>query len=338
MSHEKNFELVYEGKKDKTAIIKEIKPVELKKDHFFKSNMNLLNLDSNNSFYFGDNLQILRTFLDNSSLKGKISLIYIDPPFGTKQLFKGGKERTSTISSSLEDDVAYDDTVIGSEYLEFLRKRLILLRELLSDDGSIYVHIDSKMGYQVKIILDEIFGEKHFINDITRIKCNPKNFARRAYGNYKDLILFYSKTDDYIWNESLEEYSKNDIERLFPKIDKNGRRYTTNPLHAPGETKNGETGKPWKGMNPPKGRHWRYKTDILDELDKKGLIEWSSTGNPRKIIYADEHAKKKKKRQDIWEFKDPAYPQYPTEKNLDLLKTIISTSSDSGGIILGYLA
>ena len=338
MSHEKKFELVYEGKKDNETIFREIKPVILNKVHSFKSNMNLLNLDWNNSFYFGNNLSILRSLLENPSYKDKINLIYIDPPFGTKQLFKGGQERTSTISSSLDDDVAYDDTMIGIEFLEFLRQRLILLHDLLANDGSIYVHIDSKMGYQVKIIMDEIFGEENFINDITRIKCNPKNFSRQAYGNYKDLILFYSKTSDYVWNDSLEEYTKKDVERLFPKKDKNGRRYTTNPLHAPGETKNGETGKPWRDMNPPKGRHWRYKPSVLEELDKQGLIEWSSTGNPRKIIYADEHLKKKKKRQDIWEFKDPAYPEYPTEKNLDLLKTIISASSNSNGIVLDCFA
>ena len=338
MSHKKNFELVYEGKKDRETIFREIKPVKLNRIHSFKSNMNILNLDWNNSYFFGDNLRILRTLLENPSFKGKIKLIYIDPPFGTKQLFKSGQERTSTISSSLDDDVAYDDTVIGREYIEFLRERLILLHALLSNDGSIYLHIDSKMGYQVKIIMDEIFGEENFINDITRIKCNPKNFSRQAYGNYKDLILFYSKTSDYVWNDSLEGYTKNDIERLFPKKDKNGRRYTTNPLHAPGETKNGETGKLWRGMKPPKGRHWRYKPSVLDELDKNGLIEWSSTGNPRKIIYADGHVKKKKKRQDIWEFKDPAYPQYPTEKNLGLLKTIISASSNLNSIVLDCFA
>ncbi|NHI92623.1 MAG: site-specific DNA-methyltransferase [Candidatus Lokiarchaeota archaeon] len=338
MSHKKKFELLYEGKEKKDSIIKNIKPIELNKIYTFKSNMNLLDNFGTNSFYFGENLRILRTLLDNPCFKGKINLIYIDPPFGTRQLFKGGDERTSTISSSLKDEIAYDDTLIGEEYIEFLRKRIILLYELLSNKGSIYVHIDSKMGYQVKLILDEIFGEQNFINDIIRIKCNPKNFSRRAYGNYKDLIFFYSKSGDYIWNDSLEEYTKNDIERLFPKKDRIGRRYATNPLHAPGETKNGETGKPWRGINPPKGRHWRYKPEILEELDEKGLIEWSSTGNPRKIIFADDHIKKKKKRQDIWEFKDPAYPSYPTEKNIDLLKTIIKASSNLNDMILDCFA
>jgi len=113
-----------------------------------------------------------------------------------------------------------------------------------------------------------------------------------------------------------------------------GKRYTLTPLHAPGETLNGNTGKPWKGMHPPKGRHWRYGPSILDELDSKGLIEWSKTGNPRKIIYANEAEEKGKRMQDIWEFKDSPYPSYPTEKNIELLKLIISTSSNPGQTIM----
>jgi len=125
-----------------------------------------------------------------------------------------------------------------------------------------------------------------------------------------------------------------DIKRLFPKIDKTGRRYTTTPLHAPGETKNGNTGKPWKGLMPPKGRHWRYDPAVLDELDQKGLIEWSRTGNPRKILYAEDAKNKGKRMQDIWCFKDKQYPDYPTEKNIDLLKSIVRASSNPGQTVL----
>ncbi|MBQ9177387.1 MAG: site-specific DNA-methyltransferase, partial [Prevotella sp.] len=110
------------------------------------------------------------------------------------------------------------------------------------------------------------------------------------------------------------------------------RRYTTVPIHAPGETKNGESNKPFRGIYPPKGRHWRCSVEELEELDRQGLIEWSSKGNPRKINYADDHMTKKA--QDIWEFKDPSYPIYPTEKNLDLLKFIIEASSDEDSIVM----
>jgi adenine-specific DNA-methyltransferase len=105
-------------------------------------------------------------------------------------------------------------------------------------------------------------------------------------------------------------------------------------LHAPGETKNGATGHEFKGIKPPEGRHWRCDPGELEELDKKGLIEWSVNGNPRKIIYADE--KDGKKMQDIWEFKDYQYPMYPTEKNLDLVKTILKASSNENSLVMDF--
>ena len=194
------------------------------------------------------------------------------------------------------------------DFIEFLRERLILM--------------------------DEVFGIDNFKNDITRIKCNPKNFYRKAYGNIKDLILFYSKTKDVIWDDPKLPFSQDDKEKLFNKIDKTGRAYTTIPLHAPGETKNGATSGLFRGLKPPKGRHWRCDPQELEELDRAGLIEWSSNGNPRKIIYADE--KDGKKMQDIWEFKDYQYPEYPTEKNLNLLKTIIAASSNEGSIVMDF--
>jgi adenine-specific DNA-methyltransferase len=275
----------------------------------------------------------MKSLLVNYDLQGEVDLVYIDPPFSTNNVFRHNGERTSTISSSKEDDIAYTDTLQGEEFLEFIRERLIFIRELLANHGSIYLHIDYKIGHYVKIIMDEIFGRSNFRNDIARIKCNPKNFARKGYGNIKDLILFYSKTDDFIWNEPHLEMTGEDIENLFSKIDQKGRRYTTTPLHAPGETSEGNTGKHWKGMLPPKGRHWRNDPSVLDELDNKGLIEWSKSGNPRKKIYAEEAARKGKRMQDIWEFKDAQYPTYPTEKNIDLLKTIIKTSSNPGQMV-----
>ncbi len=222
----------------------------------------------------------------------------------------------------------------GAEFLEFLRERLLFAKELLSDKGSIYLHIDYKIGHYVKVIMDEIFGMENFRNDITRIKCNPKNFDRTAYGNIKDMILFYSKSSKPIWNSPTISYTEEDIKKLFKKTDKNGRRYTTIPLHAPGETKNGLTSCEFMGIKPPKGRHWRCPPSELEKLNEQGLIEWSENGVPRKIIFADE--KNGKKMQDIWEYKDPQYPSYPTEKNVDLLKNIIKASSDSDSIVLDF--
>jgi len=280
----------------------------------------------------GNNIHGLNYLLENRKLKGEIDLVYIDPPFATNGSFTITDGRASTISNSRNGEIAYSDKLTGKKFIEYLRERLILLKELLSEQGSIYLHIDYKIGHYVKVMMDEVFGIENFRNDITRIKCNPKNFARKGYGNIKDLILFYSKSDELIWNEPRMSFTEEDKIKLFPKIDKDGRRYTTIPLHAPGETLNGKTSMSFKNMSPPKGRHWRTDPKILEEWDKQGLIEWSGTGNPRKKNYFDE--KEGKRIQDIWEFKDPQYPVYPTEKNSNLLNLIIKTSSNEGDLVL----
>ena len=284
--------------------------------------------------FHGNNVDVMKFLLTRDDFAGKIDLVYIDPPFATNNIFTLGENRVSTISGSKKDGIAYTDDLTGSAFLEFLRRRLILLRELLSDQGSIYLHIDCKIGHYVKILMDEIFGFKNFRNDITRIKCNPKNFSRNAYGNIKDVILFYSKSDHPIWNDPRQALDKEDVAVRFNKISSDGRRYTTVPLHAPGETRNGATGAMWRGMYPPPGRHWRSVPEELDKLDAKGLIEWSKNGNPRRIIFADERVSQGKKMQDVWTFKDSPYPQYPTEKNLSLLESIIAASSMPESIVL----
>ena len=313
--------ITYENKKHKKDILEKTVRAELEV---------ISGRGAKNKLIHADNLSALKTLLDDYS--GKIDLVYIDPPFATNGHFKISDDRANTVSSSSNDAIAYSDILVGADFLEFLRERLFFLRELLSERGSIYLHIDYKIGHYVKLIMDEVFGRDTFRNDITRIKCNPKNFHRKAFGNIKDLILFYTKSENPIWNDPRVPFSEEDEERLFKKFDKNGRRYTTIPLHAPGETSNGNTSKEWKGMKPPKGRHWRTDPAILEQWDQQGLIEWSTNGVPRKKIFFDE--KEGKKMQDIWEFKDPQYPQYPTEKNLDMLKLIVETSSNEGGLVL----
>lgn len=313
--------LHYAHKRTPKEILKSVLPAQFSSPFTQKDNL-LIN---------GENLSVLKALKD-CGFKEKIDLVYIDPPFATKNTFRTSENRSATISSSSQDEIAYIDDKVGSEFIEFLRERLILLRELMSNKSSIYLHIDYKIGHYVKVMMDEIFGISNFRNDITRIKCNPKNFKRKGYGNVKDLILFYTKTDSFIWNEPMVQREENEVARLFKKRDKSGRMYTTTPLHAPGETLNGATGQIWKGMYPPKGRHWRYDPKSLDELERQGLIEWSKTGVPRKIIYADDLSLKRL--QDIWEFKDTQNPIYPTQKNLTLLETIVKTSSSANSTVL----
>lgn len=182
--------IIYDNKKNENDILRETAKIKLKV---------VSGKGSKNKLIHADNLSTLKTLLDDYA--GKVDLIYIDPPFATNGHFKIGEDRANTISKSNNDTIAYSDTLIGAEFLEFLRERLIFLRELLSERGSIYLHIDYKIGHYVKLIMDEVFGRDMFRNDIARIKCNPKNFHRKAYGNIKDLILFYSRSATPTWND-----------------------------------------------------------------------------------------------------------------------------------------
>lgn len=280
--------------------------------------------------YFGDNLDILRCLLKDESIKGQVKLIYIDPPFATQSEFFSRKQRQ-----------AYSDTLTGSQFIDFLRDRLILLHEILSDQGSLYLHLDEKMIFAAKIILDEIFGAPNYRNLIIRQKCNPKNYTRKAYGKTADFILFYTKTDRYIWNPPVEKLSEKSLKEYQYIEPETGRRFMKVPLHAPG-TRNGETGKPWRGILPPPGKHWQYPPAKLDEMDAKGEIFWSKNGNPRRKVYLDQHPGVGV--QDIWlDFRD-AHNQnikitgYPTEKNPDLLRRIVAASSNPGDLVLDCFA
>ncbi|MBI1881815.1 MAG: site-specific DNA-methyltransferase [Chloroflexi bacterium] len=284
-----------------------------------------------NRLYYGDNLPILASLLYDSSIQGKVRLVYIDPPFATKSVFQ---------SRSQAD--AYSDLLAGAHYIEFIRERLVLLRELLAEDGSIYIHLDENMAFHIKIILDEVFGQSNFRNWITRKKCNPKNYTRKTYGNISDYILFYTKSDNYIWNRPYEEWTPERAEKEYQYIEEEtGRRYKKVPIHAP-SVRNGETGKPWQGMNPPPGKHWQFPPKTLDKMNARGEIYWSPNGNPRRKIYLDESAGVPV--QDIWlNFRD-AHNQnikitgYPTEKNPDLLAQIIQASSNPGDMVLDCFA
>jgi adenine-specific DNA-methyltransferase len=231
--------------------------------------------------------------------------------------------------------------VAGPEYLEGIRQRVILLRELLADDGSLYLHLDEKMVFHVKLILDEVFGPGQYRNCIARKKCNPKNYTRKTYGNVADFVLFYTKTAEYVWNRPTEPWTPDRAKEYQYVEERTGRRFMKVPVHAPG-VRNGETGKPWRGALPPPGKHWQYPPATLDEMDARGEIYWSANGNPRRKVYLDESPGVGV--QDIWlDFRD-AHNQnvritgYPTEKNPDLLRRVIEASSNPGDLVLDCYA
>lgn len=311
-------QLNYSGKKSEHDIL----------DHLSPQYISPYQRGSKKRLYWGDNLNVLSTLIRDKEIAGNVELIYIDPPFATGGVFQSRRTQEN----------AYTDLLIGAEYIEFLRHRLVFLRELLSETGSIYVHLDANMVFAIKLIMDEIFGENKFRSLISRKKCNPKNYTRKTYGNITDFILFYTKSNNYTWNRSFEPWTKEDADKEYQYIDeKTGRRYKKVPVHAPG-IRNGKTGKPWRGMMPPPGKHWQYTPDTLDQMDERGEIYWSPTGNPRRKIFFDDSLGKPV--QDIWLDVKDAHNQniqvtgYPTEKNPLLLERIIKASSNPGDIVL----
>jgi adenine-specific DNA-methyltransferase len=294
--------------------------------------------------YHGDNKDVLAHLLANG-FRGKVKLIYIDPPFDSgadyvrKVQLRGAKGTVKVEGEdyTLGEQIQYSDIWANDNYLQFMYERLLMLKMLLAEDGAFYLHCDWKRTHLLRCIMDEVFGPDSFRNEIVRVKCNPKNSKRKAFGNVHDVILFYVNGDskDRTWNIRREDVDSEDLARLFAKFNEDGRRYTTVALHARG-TRQGETGKPWRGIAPPAGRHWAYRHSALEKFEKEGIIEWSSTNNPRLIRYADE--KDGDLVQDIWTMKDPSEDDYPTEKPEELLERIITASTNPGDLVLDCFA
>lgn len=275
-----------------------------------------------NSLVLSDNLFALHGM---AAAGEKVSLFYLDPPYNTGMDFH---------SRGLEH--SYNDNRDVAAYVEFMRRRLFAMREVMTDQGSIYVHIGHQMLFHLKMVMDEIFGPENFRNLITRRKCSSKNFTKHQYANLNDFILFYTKTDNYTWNQPGETPDEEWIAKEYGKKDERGR-YKLVPIHAPG-TRNGATGGSWRGQMPPPGKHWQYTPDRLDAMDAAGEMYWSRTGNPRRKVYLTDT--KQVPFTDYWNGYRDAHHQsiaitgYPTEKNFDMLKMIVGASSNPGDLVV----
>ncbi|EFH6040900.1 MULTISPECIES: site-specific DNA-methyltransferase [Enterobacteriaceae] len=311
--------LNYPGKMDESIILqkKDTKYLRVGSDFAKESSLILPN-----SFIWSDNSLALNRLMVEGK---KAKLIYLDPPYATGMGF-----------SSRSNEHAYDDCLTEAAYLEFMRRRLILMREILDDDGTIYVHIGHQMLGELKCLLDEIFGRERFINLITRRKCSSKNSTKNNFANLNDYILCYSKGKKYIWNRPLKKPDAEWLAKEYPKTDSKGQ-FKLVPIHAPG-VRHGATGGEWKGMLPPPGKHWQYTPEKLDILDASGDIHWSKTGNPRRKVYLTDD--KSIGYTDYWEeFRDAHHQSilvtgYPTEKNFNMMKLIVGASSNPGDLVI----
>lgn len=210
--------LVYADKEREADVLANTMAVPLQAVKSFGSNG-----DWENMLILGDNLQVLKTLLQmkndgkllNQDGTRGVRLCYIDPPFATRREFVGSKT-----------EKAYEDKVVGAQFIEFLRKRLILIRDLLADDGSLYVHLDEKKAHYIKVILDEVFGEGHFQREIvwdTRVLSGFKTQA----GNWirgHDVILYYTRSNSPLFNKLSVPHRQEYLDR-FDQVDQMGRRY-----------------------------------------------------------------------------------------------------------------
>lgn len=329
------YELVYAVKEREEDILAETMAVPLQPVKTFGGNGN----DWRNMLIFGDNLQAMTTLLRwkdegrlvNADGSYGVKLVYIDPPFATKQEFRGS-----------QDEKAYQDKVAGAEFLEFLRRRLILLRELLAPNGSIYIHLDWRKGHHVKVLADEIFGENRFRNEVIWQRTSARSDSR-TYNHIHDIIFFYSRGDEVFFDTQYVGYSESYLRKFYRHKDPDGRLYSLGDLTARG-IRRGETGKPWRGIDPGElGNHWKVPPSELDKLDERGRIGWPTSGRmPRLKQYLDE--RKGLPLQSIWADISPVQYAakenfaYPTQKPEMLLERIVASSSQSGDIVLDAFA
>ncbi|MFZ5863736.1 MAG: site-specific DNA-methyltransferase [Nitrospirota bacterium] len=285
-----------------------------------------------NLLVWGDNLLALRELLADQQgpnrfgTRGKIRLIYIDPPFATRQDFMKDKEK------------AYRDKVLGSQFIEFLRRRLILLRELLADDGSIYVHLDFKKGHYIKAVLDEVFGEENFVNEIVWQRSTAHNMRTKGWTRCNDTLLFYRRNDRFVFNEQFVGYSAEQLARY--KRDENGELYKGENLTFSGVNKARQF--TWRGSKPPANRSWGADEDQLERWWAEGRILKKQDGSPRldglKIFLKETKGGSPVTTNwtDIERIGNTSEERtdYPTQKPEQLLGRIIRASSNEGDIIL----
>lgn len=297
--------------------------------------------DWSNFVVFGDNLQFLKAIYENNDpyikdkVKGKVNLIYIDPPFATSDEFQ-----------SKDGAKAYSDRIKGSSFIEYLRRRIIYAREILSNDGSIIVHLDSKKSHYIKVILDEIFGENNFVNEIVWQSSSSAKTLKKNISKDVQTLLWYSKTSEYKFNKVYMDLSNN-TKKMYSHDDNDGRgKYRLYPLQktdSPGPLTTYDyidnTGKVWKC--PKKG--WRMQQSKLKLLENDGRLDLTRRSLSEKA-YWNERDNEGKVINNLWndisnlQGKNPEITGYPTQKPEQLLKRIIEMLTDPDDIVLDFFA
>jgi adenine-specific DNA-methyltransferase len=296
--------------------------------------------------FHGDNKEVLAHLLANG-FRGKVKLIYIDPPFDSgadyvrKVQLRGGAAMAKIEGESyaLGEQIQYTDIWANDNYLQFMYERLMLLKEFLAEDGSIYLHCDWSKGHMLRCVLDEVFGAENCQNEIVWKRTSARSDST-TFNHIHDLIYFYSKSGRPYFKQNFIPHEKAYTDRYFSYLENDGRRYATIDATQAG-LRNGPTGQNWRGFNPgSKGNHWKVAPLDLDRLDSEGRIYWPAKdgGWPRLKQYLDEV--KGKAIQSLWTDLKAVNSQaeeredYPTQKPLALLERIITSSTAPGDLIL----
>ncbi len=364
----REYELVYHGKEREEDIQANTLAVPLQPVRTFGKNGG----NRHNMLIFGDNLQVMKSLLElkksgklcNADGTPGVRLVYIDPPFATKRDFSGKQEER-----------AYEDKVEGSAFVEFLRKRLVLIRELLTDDGSVYVHLDQKKSHYIKVIADELFGEHNFRNEIVWRNTNSHSKAA-TFGRIHQTILFFSRAQNLRFHKIRRPPFKDYIGQNFD-VGQDGTLVSKADLTAEG-VRRGDSGKEWRGYDPTlRGRHWAIpdfvydllEEDItelpllkkLDHLRSKGMVYFPDKdgGQPRILRpltdsvgnflmdlwsyqpYTNGIYEKSDEGidEDVgWSISKFERTGYPTQKPEGLLSRVIRSSTDEGDIVLDAFA
>jgi len=300
---------------------------------------------------WGDNKLILSS-LKNGPLReeierqGGLKLIYIDPPFDVGADFSmdieiGGD--TFVKKPNILEEIAYRDTwgKGADSFIAMIYERLVLMRDLLAEDGSIYVHCDWRVNAFMRAVLSEIFGNDNFVNQLCWRRTTAHGDAKQGakhFDTVDDTILFFAKDDGHkIWNTQYVPFSDEQIEQQYNKVDESGRRFrlVTPTAAKPG----GDTLYEWKGVTPPKGRFWAYSRAKMAEFDREGKLYYSNTGQPYIKYFLDERTGVAAS--TIWHdmLLAPTAKErvdYPTQKPEALLERIIKASSNEGDLVADF--
>lgn len=280
----------------------------------------------------------------------QVDLVYIDPPFAsgadyTKKVYIRRNPKVAQLMAQIEKNLdideirAFEEKMYGDiwdkeSYLNWMYENLMAMKSVMSEEASIYVHLDYHIGHYVKILMDEIFGEDNFRNEIIWKRATAHSDAE-FYGNNFDCIFFYTKSQSgYTFNPMFTEYDESYAAR-FKRTDPDGRRWDDRDLTAKGLQGGGYTYE-YKGVTSL----WRCPIETMERLDKEGRLYFTSKGGIRRKLYMDELPGMPT--QSIWADIFPVNSQaeervdYATQKPEDLLERIIKASSNEGMLVADF--